>query len=110
MMNWKSFEHKGIETDSELAKRLWRVSQILKVSPFHPSVLELNTAQINFILRMYSKDHPDEFKIIDSDIAEGKGPTQVWANWSNIFCGDRAKEFDRNPVLFLKKYYNIGPT
>jgi hypothetical protein len=110
MKNWISFESKGIETDSDLAKKLWRVSRILNKTPFENAVLELNTAQINFILRMYSADHPDEFKILDPKIAEGKGPTQVWNNWSAVFYGDTKKEFDRNPVLFLKKYYNISAT
>lgn len=107
MKNWTSFERKGIETDSELAKKLWRVSQILNKAPFDSSILELNASQINFILRMYSADHPEEFKILDSDLVEGKGPTQVMASWSNVFCGKTKKEFDNNPVLFLKKNYNI---
>lgn len=107
-MNWKSFERKGIPTDNDLAKRLWRISQILNKSPFDETILSLNAPQMNFILRMYSTDHPDEFKIIDSDILEGKGPTQVWANWSNKFCGKTKLEFDRNPVAFLRKYYGIS--
>jgi hypothetical protein len=107
MKNWKSFESKGIETDSDLAKKLWRVSQILKISPFDKTIMELNAVQINFILRMYSADHPDEFKIIDKDLMEGKGPTQVMVAWSNKFCGKTKEEYDRNPILFLKKYYDI---
>lgn len=110
MQNWKNFERKGIETDSELAKKLWRVSQILKVNPFDKSVLGLNVAQMNFILRMYSADHPDEFKIIDPRIAEEKGPTQVWVSWSDKFFGKTKLEFDQNPVLFLKNNYNISVT
>ena len=109
-MNWTSFENKGIETDSELARRLWRVSQILNKTPFEDAILELNTSQINFILRMYSADHPDEFKIVDPKFTEGKGPTQIWNSWSEKFCGTIKKEFDLNPVLFLKKHYGISVT
>lgn len=108
MKNWTSFERKGIETDSELAKKLWRVSQILKVSPFDKSVLELNVAQINFVLRMYSTDHPDQFRILDPAIAEGKGPTQIWANWSNVLDGPIKQEFDRSPDRFFEKYFKVS--
>jgi hypothetical protein len=57
---------------------------------------------------MYAKDHPDEFKVLDGRIVEGVHPHQVWKDWSGVFSGKLADEFDRNPILFMKKYYNIN--
>ena len=38
------------------------MSRILQCSPFEEKVTSLNEAQLDFILEMYAKDHPDELK------------------------------------------------
>ena len=61
---------------------------------------------MDFILQMYSKDHPDEFKLIGKDIMKGEAEPQIYVEWSNKLCGEARKEFDRNPIAYLKKHYN----
>ena len=38
------------------------MSRILQASPFEEKVTSLSEARLDFILEMYSKDHPDELK------------------------------------------------
>jgi hypothetical protein len=85
---------------------LWRVSRILNSPPFSDEILNLDTVQVNFILKMYAKDHPDEFKIIDPAIARGETKEHVFLDWSNKLSGDAKKEFDRSPIAYLIKHFD----
>jgi hypothetical protein len=76
------------------------------INPFSERVLELNSAQISFILRMYAEDHPNEYKIVEQDLIDGTAKTQIFIAWSNRLTGKVKEEFDKNPILYLKKYYS----
>ena len=58
-------------------------------------------------MRMYAKDHPDEFKIVNPEIARGEHFNQVFQEWDKRLCGKARLEFYRNPQAYLKKYYNV---
>lgn len=106
-MNWRRFEKRGIDPKDKFFNRLWMVSRALgEISPFSEEVLNLNNVQLNFILHKFAEDHPNEYKISDAEIAEGRNPSQVYTDWSNKLTGKTREEFDRNPILFLKRYYN----
>lgn len=70
--------------------------------------MQLNPAQINFIVRMYVKDNPDKYKLTDTAIIKGEHPIQVLVANADKLLGKSKAEYDRNPVKYIKKYYGNG--
>lgn len=71
---------------------MWRVSQILRLSPFSDDVLGLTEARMDFVLEMHAADHPKEFKFI-----RGGGsamPEQVNVDWANRLTGKALRAFE----------------
>ena len=105
MTNSPSFEEHGYSPKNPLLRKLWRVSQVLRINPFGDEIKAMTNAQMTFVLRMYAEDNPDEFKMTDPDILKGEAAPQLQALWFNKLKGKTANEFARSPALFLKKYY-----
>lgn len=57
------FIAKGLPLDSALGVKLWRVSRILGCSPWASEVLDLNLAQLDWILQMQAKDYPGTLQL-----------------------------------------------
>lgn len=70
------------------------MSQILNVSPFDPSILGHNEAQLDFILEMYSLDYPDKLKFNRPGRASpGVEEVQAEAEWANVLRGKAYSEY-----------------
>ena len=87
-------------------QKLWRVSRILNnCNPFGDEIKQLNLVQIDFILRMYSREHPDEFTMADKELQAGEKEPQIYAEWHNKLRGKAKNEFGRSPALYLLTHY-----
>lgn len=64
-----------------MADKLWRVSQVLGVSPFSDDLLNHNEAQLDFILQMFVKDNPKEWRITRHGMV---GTSETEAAWANV--------------------------
>lgn len=62
------------------------MSQILNTSPFSEAVTSLNNSQIDFILAMYVKDHPEEWKLNSNVDGLSDAEAQVKENeaWKKV--------------------------
>lgn len=101
------FEQAGINTDTNLAKKLWRVARILgERSPFDDYILNHSVVQMDFILDMYSKDRPEELKYTKAGEVEDNLKPMLYKIWADVFTGKTQIEFMMSPVAFFKKYYN----
>lgn len=70
------------------------MSRILNnISPFSETITSLNHAQIDFILEMYAKDNPKDYRFIRGDQLDEADQTQVLARWEAVLIDKAKSEF-----------------
>jgi len=78
-------------------EKQWTVSRILNCSPFASEVLDLNDIQLDYIIRRYAKEHPEEVKLREP-------PPQPLLNsrkWMSVLTGKDLREYTS---LFIPKF------
>ena len=92
---FQSFVRAGLRLSRpSLAEKIWRVSRILgNISPFSDELLRHTEAQLDFILEMYAKDHPDEYRLVRTGDPGEKTPAEIAAAWESAFIGRARQEF-----------------
>jgi hypothetical protein len=85
---------------------MWRLACLMSTTPWDDRILNLNPAQMDYMVAMYAKDHPDDVKLIDLNDVH---PIDIYKEWETKLSGEAKTEFNRNPNLFLKKYYGWNP-
>ena len=98
---WADFSEKGYDSQSPFARKIWRISRILGVSPFSDEVLGLNQAQMDYILESYALDTPGAKFIRQSDEIAKENETTILKQWSDKLIG-KAKE-----ALVSKLRFNL---
>jgi hypothetical protein len=69
------------------------VSQFLNKSPFDQDLLNHNEAQLDFILEMYSLDHPKEFRFTRGGLTSAERGNTSKAAWVNVLTGSALEEY-----------------
>ena len=80
-------------------------SKAIGLSPFDEGLLNLPKHQLDWILAMYVKDHPDEYKMIrvgsDGKPLEAIDPKREMVRnrvaWSNVLVGNALDEYQGKP-------------
>ena len=96
----------GINPDSPLTAKLWRVSRVLGVSPFSDTVLDLNEAQLDLILVMESRDKPKElrFERRADILAKMRMQTEMTSR-ANVLTGNAKKAMHEQVSFKLPAAY-----
>lgn len=95
----------GLPTTTPTAKKLWQVSQLLKCSPFDPTLLEHTEAQLDFILEMYATDHPDEYTFVRQGDVPALSDPERRAAWDRVLTGSaKTRLLPRMPLAAMKAY------
>ena len=90
------FTREGLETESPLAQKIWRVSRVLgELNPFSEEIQSLTEPRIDWILEMYSRDHPDKLRFERaSTVARKVADASVRAGWANVLIGHARREWE----------------
>ena len=82
-------------TDTPLATKLWQVAKIQgHHNPFHPDLLALNTAQLDFILEMWAADNPKRGRFVrPGKTISGMSDTLSRKAWADRLRGPALKEY-----------------
>ena len=97
----------GINPDSPLAAKLWRVSRVLgEISPFSEECLNLTEAQMDFILVMQSRDKPKElrFERRADILAKMRMQTEMTSR-ANVLTGNAKKAMHEQVSFKLPAAY-----
>jgi hypothetical protein len=103
----KSFEKRGIDTNSLLAQRLWQISKIYNKLPWDEEILSLSLPRMDFIIKMHVADNPDKYTLKDTSIDDGTHPLAIQLDWEKVLRGKTFRQFMVNPISFLLKNYNF---
>lgn len=91
----------GLPLNSPQAERQWITSKILNVSPFSDAVLDLNEAQIEWIIKKYNQDTPDSpYKLISPQKTRELIGLR---DWTDVLEGKALRDFLRARVADFKK-------
>lgn len=84
----------GIPRETPLANKLWQVSQLLHLSPFDPTLLNHNEAQLDFILLMYVRDNPKgPLRVTRTGESGPAAESEVAAAWADVLTGRHYEEY-----------------
>ena len=73
------------------------MSRILNnCSPFSPELLQHTEPQLDFILEMYSKDHPDEYEFVRPSKPKPLPSAEILAEWERRLLKQAQEAFWAN--------------
>ena len=70
----------GLPLETPQANQQWILSQILNISPFSDEILNLNQAQIAWIIEKYNKQNPGKLKITTLEQSKELLATRGWTD------------------------------
>ncbi len=98
-----------------MAQKVWRVSQILQMSPFPGDLIDHTEAELDFVLEMYAADHPDQYRFTRNNGAPAPlTESERLAAWDRVLVGkakdkilpvlplDAIRAFNKNSSKLMK--------
>jgi len=90
--------------ENPLGTKLWLAGKAVGLSPFDEGLLNLPQHQLDWILAMYAKDHPKDYKMVrvgaDGNPLEAIDPQREkirnMVAWSNVLMGEALQSFQGN--------------